>query len=769
MAIDFTNHNCYCRILVSALFILLPRVVPAQQHPGYSPVAGTVIDAITREPLPGASVQIMGTNLGTQTNTNGRFIIQNVSFGEYSIRASYIGYSPVIKTDLIVGAGRPPDVEFALQPSPVEGQTVIVTPEYFPRTGETPVSTQSQSAEEIRRLPGGFEDVVRAVSILPGVGQALPGRNDLIVRGGAPSENLYLVDNLEVPNINHFGTQGFAGGPLSFINLDFVRGTSFSTGGFGARYGNRLSSVLELNLRGGRTDCPGGKATISSSQFGLNLEGPIRNSGSYIVSARRSYLDLVFKAAGFSFVPEYWDFLGRADYRLDHANSIKILGIGALDRTRFFNDTPDKRFDNSRILGSNQNQVIWDVNWEHLFRKGYATAAFGQTYTEFRYRQDDSLSNPLFRNTSEESELSLRGDLVWQAGRRTIISTGILGRLAMITADMFAAPFVNSFGQTVVIDFARDTTAVKGSGYVQLAQNLGRLGLTGGVRFDYFSMIDQDAAISPRLAVRYAVTPRANLNAAVGRYCQPPSYIWLLANPENGRLKFVGAGQYIIGLDYLPQPDTRVNLEFYVKNYFDYPASTRQPYLVLANTGAGYGGLDEGFVSFGIDPLVSGGAGRSRGVELSVQKKLSAIPCYGILAVSYGEARFRGIDGIMRPGTYDQRWIANVGGGYIFNERWELSSKFRFASGSPFTPYNADGTQSPSAYNSVRYPANHSLDLRLDRRWNFASWTMITYLDLQNVYNHESHRAPRFNPRTQRVEQNDSIGILPAIGISAEF
>jgi hypothetical protein len=345
----------------------------------------------------------------------------------------------------------------------------------------------------------------------------------------------------------------------------------------------------------------------------------------------------------------------------------------------------------------------------------------------------------------------------------------VQGRLAAVKADLFAASFVNSFGQSVAVDVSRDTTAIKSSGYVQLTQGLNRLSLTGGLRFDHFNLIKDNFAASPRLSASYALTPTLNLNTAAGRYYQSPSYIWLLANPENGQLKFVGANQYIIGVDHVLWPDTRMSVEFYLKDYFDYPASTRQPYLVLANTGAGYGGRDEGFISFGIDPLVSRGVGRSRGFELLVQKKLSGIPCYGILAVSYGETRFRGIDGVMRPGSYDQRWIANLGGGYIFNEKWELSTKFRFATGSPYTPYNADGTQSPSAYNSVRLPANHSLDLRIDRRWNFAGWTMITYLDLQNVYNHKPHPVPRFNTRTRKTEEDSAIGILPAIGISAEF
>jgi hypothetical protein len=189
----------------------------------------------------------------------------------------------------------------------------------------------------------------------------------------------------------------------------------------------------------------------------------------------------------------------------------------------------------------------------------------------------------------------------------------------------------------------------------------------------------------------------------------------------------------------------------------------------MANTGAGFGGADEGFASFGLDTLVSLGTGEAHGIEFLVQKKYSEVPCYGILSISYNESRFTALDDVSRPGSFDQRWILNLGGGYVFNERWEVSAKFRFATGRPYTPFNADGSQSGSLYNSVRVGNNHSLDVRVDRRWMYDSWTLIAYIDVQNVYNRKPDRVPRFDSRTGTAKADDSIGILPTVGISAEF
>ncbi|MEX0601856.1 MAG: TonB-dependent receptor, partial [Bacteroidota bacterium] len=348
-------------------------------------VTGRVYDSRTREPIPFANVVVVGTSLGGAADINGEFSILRIPLGSYALRASAVGFQPMIRTDVVLSPVRPVRLEFGLMETSIELGEVTVTGGFFQKQTDKPVSLQTQSYEEIRRLPGGLEDVVRAVSILPGVAQVQAGRNDLIVRGGAPSENLFVIDNIEVPNINHFRTQGASGGPLSFVNLDFVQETSFSTGGFGVRYGDKLSSVLTIDLKEGRNDRFGGKGTISASQFGLNLEGPVDGSGSYLFSARRSYLDFIFKAAGFGFVPEYWDFLGKVSYAPGRNDQISVIGLAAIDNVRLFNDTADKRFTNSRILYSSQNQVVGGISWRRLFGGGFGTVTFGQVFVDYDF------------------------------------------------------------------------------------------------------------------------------------------------------------------------------------------------------------------------------------------------------------------------------------------------------------------------------------------------------------------------------------------------
>lgn len=773
MFIELKEKKVNIRIPL-ALFILLTGLIFPQPvaEQGKGRIVGSVVDFVTRQPLIGANVLIIGTTIGAATDINGNFRIENLDPNTYQLRASVIGYEPQTKTDVVVSPGRLTQIAFTLSAQIIEFEGVEVTGDFFRKDPFEVNSIRSFSFEEIRRSPGGFEDVVRALSVLPGVAQADAGRNDLIVRGGAPSENLYLVDGIEVPNINHFGTQGATGGPLSFINLDFVRETSFSTGGFSSLYGDKLSSVLTIDLRNGRNDRLGGKATISASQFGLNVEGPLLNeNSSFIVSARRSYLDFIFKAAGFSFVPEYYDLLTKTDFRLDNRNSLSFIFIGAFGNVKFFNNDEEQRFDNARILGTDQIQYVTGISYRRLINKGFFDISLSRNFTDFDSRQRDLNLNPIFTNQSREEENNLRADLVYQISNKSELNFGATAKLVEFDSDILFPTFITSFGDSLpVTSLNKSENFLKLGSYVNFNfRPLNRLTTNLGLRLDYFDAINTKTYLSPRFSTSYRLTEITNLNFSTGVYYQSPSYIWLIADERNRDLKKVKVDQYVLGFDHRLNEDALLKVEGFYKDYKNYPTSLIRPYLVLANTGAGFAGSDDNYSAFGLEPLVSEGFGNARGVELSVQKKLSRTPYYGILSLTYSEAEFTALDGIKRPGSYDQNWIFNLSGGYKIDKHWEISTKFRFASGKPYTPFNSDGTQNIADYNTRRLKSLHSLDLRVDRRWFFSGWTLITYLDIQNVYNRNNLSAIRWDPREQRVDESSSIGILPSIGISAEF
>ncbi len=754
--------------IILTILVLLNGVILAQR----GSITGRVLDKITQEPLPGVNIKLLGTEFGAATDINGNFVIDKLNVGTYSVQASYIGYESEVKTDVIVTNAKPAYIKFELKESVIELQSVTVKAGYFNIVPTEVNGLSMLNYEELRRSPGGFEDVVRALSVLPGVAQAAAGRNDLVVRGGAPSENLFIVDGFVIPNINHFGTQGATGGPLSFINLDYVNEISFSAGGFSAAYGDKLSSVLNIELKDGRKDRVGGKALVSATQFGFNLEGPVYGSSDFIFSVRRSYLDFIFNAAGFGFVPEYYDVLAKYSNNLSKNEKISFLFIGAFDRVKFNNDTRENLISNSRVLASNQNQYLTGISYRKLFGSGYYTISLSRNFVDYDTFQKDTLLNPIFLNKSVEAENELKVEALHKVKGKAELSAGVSAKLIRARYDiLFPKNFITTYGDILPVNsISQSKNYQKYGAYLQYSNvwfNSLRFNL--GVRGDYFSEIETKFYASPRLSLSYPISDNTNISFATGIYYQFPSYIWLVGDVNNKKLKAIKVNQYVLGIEHLLRSDIRVKVEGFYKDYRNYPTSVLRPYLVLANTGAGFAGSDDNFASFGLEPLLSAGKGRSRGVEFSVQKKASDVPHYALLSFTYSKTDYTSLNGKTAPGAYDQRFILNLSAGYVFNEHYQVGVKFRLSSGSPYTPFESNGTQLLSNYFKNNFPVNHSLDIRVERRWNFEQMALITYLDVQNIYNRKNQTSIRWDYEKNKVKEESSIGILPSIGISLEF
>ncbi len=379
--------------------------------------------------------------------------------------------------------------------------------------------------------------------------------------------------------------------------------------------------------------------------------------------------------------------------------------------------------------------------------------------------------NPIFLNKSREGENELKGDLIYKLSTSSELNVGVSAKLIKFSADIKLANFLTTFGEKLnITSLNTQRNFTKFGLYTQYSNTMyERLRINIGVREDYFSEINTSFYISPRFSIAYMFSDLANINFSAGIYHQSPSYIWLVADESNKNLKTVQVNQFVLGYERRLYDDIRMKLEGFYKDYKNYPASVLRPYLVLANTGAGFGGGDENFASFGLEKLSSAGSGEVYGVEFSLQKKSSDTPFYGIFSLTWSESYFTALDGIKRVGSFDQNWIVNLTGGYIFNKKWEASIRFRLATGNPYTPFNSNGAQSVANYNSERFKAVHSLDLRVDRRWDFDSWSLITYFDIQNIYNNKNTNTIRWDYRKGQIDNQSSIGILPSIGVSLEF
>lgn len=640
---------------------------------------------------------------------------------------------------------------------------------YFVKKLETVTSTQTLNSEDIRRMPGAQEDVIRATALLPGVGVTSAGRNDLVVRGGAPFENLFVVDNIEVPNINHFGSQGSSGGPLSIVNIDFVKNVSFSAGAFGARYGDKVSSISNITLRNGNEEQWGGKVVLSATGFGVNAEGPLDGKGSIWVSARRSYLDFIFKAAGFSFIPEYWDFQTKANYKLSENNTLTFLTIVALDGVSLNNSNVDNKFANSMFSVSNQNQYFSGLTWKHLFMDGFFTCTLSETWTQYKTFQNDSNLVKIFQNDSKEAETIFKTDVDYMISPHTEITFGNQVKWATsLEYNVLIPGYLRKDNFGVPRQLAVDTSlsAYKNATYAALTMGIGQHKFTLGGRMDYNNFLSENLVFSPRLSFVYQLNEVSAFVFSTGRYYQSPSYIWLIGS-EHQDLRNIRTDQIVIGYDHTPREDVKVQVEVFYKVYDNYPARVYRPNAVLAPSGFDDLSSD---IPFGLEPLASKAKGFSRGFEVFIQKKLSEIPVYGLFSMSISESKFTSLEGGERFGPFDARFIGNIALGWRPTDQWEIAFKFRASTGNPTTPYDSLGNKIYTEYNQgERLPFFHALDLRVDKRWTIYNLSLITYIDIQNVYGRKNVSGTRWNPRTKSVENMSSIGILPSIGVSVEF
>jgi outer membrane receptor for ferrienterochelin and colicin len=774
----------------SIIILLLMVIILNLQAQNTGSIHGMVQDVQTKEALAGVNVLVLDSNRGASTDLQGKFKIENLSPGSYRLEFIYVGYVNQKITDIIVSANKPAIIDVALQEQAIEGETITVTAGYFVEETMPQPSMIGLSREEIRRFPGGFEDVVRTVSTLPGVAvNTIGGRNDILVRGGGPSENLYVVNNIEVPNINHFATQGNSSGSLSFINLDLVENITFSTGGFSARYGDKMSSTLSLNLARARDDRLGGKLLISATQFGINLEGPLGGQGDFIFSARQSYLDLIFKAAGLPFVPVYTDLNFILHYDISSKDKLFLLGLAAIDRVDRNQSSEENRITNAGIMDNTQDQYISGINYRRLYNDGYMDFTLNGISYKFDFSQSDKFENEYFSNDSKESEVGFKVQRFWSINKRFDVLTGISSKFISVENQTTFADTIfdrsgnqispQELGLTQKIGF--NQSASKYAAYIELDWSLNSaLTLNLGLRSDYYTFLNNPLYVAPRFTMRYKINERISTKLSTGIYYQSPSTVWIV-NEINKNLDALRNIMTILGFDYLIQEDLRMSLETYYKNYSALPTGSLagvNDYIIITNTGIGYGGQEDDFQSFGYFPMVSGAKGYAYGFEWLLQKKYSRVPCYGQVSLTYTKSTYTAGNQQKYPGQYDQRIILNISGGYKFNNKWEVSSKFRLFSGIPYTPVyrpsenplqQGDIQNLPQEYLSQRLDTQGIWDVRIDRYFNFKSWRLVVFLDIQDVLNTKMQSRPRYDFWEDTVIERSNIGVLPSIGISAEL
>jgi len=773
-----TGSDLVRRILLALLMSLIAAPVSAQT----AVLRGRVLDVADLRPIQSATVTIVGSGAQSLTDGTGSFVISGVPPGVVSVRVDVLGYESMLESDVTLRTSRSTYVEFRLERRALELEGIVVGAPAFRVRDASPVSTQLLSNAELRRTPGGLQDVSRTLLSLPGVLGGVDNRNDLLVRGGGPGENAYYLDGIRIPQINHFATQGASGGALGLVNVDFIRETEFFAGAFPVRFGDALSSVLSIDNRPGSPEGVRGDFTLGATEAALTLDGPAGEDSNWLFSVRRSYLQFLFEALGLPIRPDYWDAQFRFESQLSARDRVLVVGIGALDNFDIVPPAAGDDFENfeiaSRVIDNDQASFTAGASWRRLIEGGYLTTTVSQSRSHFSFEDPGDDGITVLANDSEEldTRLTFQGDFEPRSG--VSLTVGADASRAAVEASVFqrAVP-----GGTLSDDLAwdEDVALYKLSVFAQGTVDVGsRTKLTGGVRADEVTALDQGFELSPRASLLVDLGGGVTAQAGGGLYHQAPSLLALSVKdegaPVNLGLRQQRNVQFASGLAWTVNPGLRLSAEVFWKKYSRVPLLVSDPRVSVSNLGGDYG-----FV--GAEPLTDGGTGRARGLEVFAQQKLlGSVYFLGAYTLSWSE--FAGVDGRLRPSAWDRRHAVDLTGGYRAGA-WEFGSKLRVLSGLATTPWDLAASEQSYAVTGrgvpdwarigdVRTSGYARLDVRAERRLNFTSWNAVLFLDVQNVLNRENAvgfaytEDPSFPDRIRPI---DGSGLLPTFGFSIEF
>jgi hypothetical protein len=649
---------------------------------------------------------------------------------------------------------------------------MVVEAGFFSKPEEKKASTISYTTEEIRRAPGSAGDVSRILMVLPSVSKINDQVNSLIVRGGNPAENAFYIDDIEIPNINHFPLQGSSGGPIGLINVDFVEDMTFSAGGFSSAYGDRLSSVMELKFRDGNRDEFDGQLDMNFAGFGAAVEGPLGGSlGSWLFSARRSYLDLIVDAIGIGIAPRYSDYQGKVSLDLSPSHQLTVLGILGDDFVEF--DAEQAEEDDNIAYGRYDGiEYAAGAGWQYTWgARGYSTTTLSTLGTRARSNWFETSTNEILTDeTAWERAVQVRNRNHIRFNQHHRLEFGADVKYHFNDYDVFVTDYTNSIGDSVPsISIDRDISTTVSGVYASHEWRMAKqLTATLGLRLDHFDYSDR-LHLSPRLSLAYEMNERTRLIGSSGIYYQHLPLSLMAQHEDNRDLDDPISIHYIVGAHHLLSDNTRFTLEGYYKDYDRFPLDPLEPQLFIADE------MVYRFFFGNHEQLVDNGRARAYGVEFTLRKKLVE-GLYGLLSGAYSRSEYRGLDGVWRDRVFDNRMLVSFEGGYKPNRNWEFSARWIYAGGAPYTPLDIDASQAINRsvldrfrVNEERYPDYHSLNLRVDRRFHFSGSNLIAFLSVWNAYDRRNVSTYYWNEVEQRPDTLHQWSMIPLIGLEFEF
>jgi hypothetical protein len=759
-------------------------------------IKGTVSDVANGLPLPGATVAIVGSNplIGTVTDANGRFKLANVAIGRVSLRISMIGYAAKTLPEILVSSGKMTDLSIALQEELVTAGEVVITAEQKNKNiaidDFTTVSARTFSPEETQRFAGALNDPSRMVSVFPGVVSNPDGANDIIIRGNSPRGLLWRMEGLEMPNPNHFSTEGASGGAISMLNPNILRSSDFLTGAFPAQYGNAASGVFDLGIRKGNADKREYVAQIGVLGIEAQAEGPFKKGGeaSYVANYRYSSLDLLSKTGlelgGTDAIPRFQD--GAFKINLPTKNGVwSIFGLGGYNAvSQTIKDDQEK--DRAKSKGSSAMYFTGIKNISQLsdkqsieFSVGYSGISNRNTESANPYNADSALFKT-FDSKNGQSFLRYSTTLLGKVNAANNYRAGVI-----ITQLGF-----NINQSSYDYDTRRYSTNYKKSGVTQMYQAFAgwqnrpseKVTINGGVHYTHFALNNQHI-VEPRLGVSWQVNPRHTLTFANGMHNRADAVSVYFSeitgangnvSTPNKNLKIQRNIHSVIGHQVAIAEGLNLKTEAYFQYIYDAATGT--------DTNNYYSLMNEVDL-YNVKALENKGKGRNYGIDINLDRNFGN-GFYMMISQSLFRSEYKNPGFSWRASRYDSRFVSNL----VAGKEWKLKNKGTkqrtlvanikalYMGGVVYTPLDRAASAASDnsvydykAYNSKRAPNIVRIDFSIGIRKNRERSTHTLKLDIINVLNELAVVGEFYDVYNNKVAKPTGIPFLPNLLYRIEF
>lgn len=756
-------------------------------------IRGSVVDAVTGFPLPGAHIILLGSEplQAATTDLNGLFLLENVPFGRQSIQVSYVGYKSRIFNNLTVSSGRQTAIEVMLEEASFELGEVAVVADIHKENALNEmalVSARAFSVEETERYAGSLGDPARMVANFAGVITQNDSRNDIIIRGNSPIGVQWRIEGIEVPNPNHFGAQGTTGGPVSMVNNNLLTNSDFLTGAFPVEYGNATAGVFDLNLRSGNTNKTEFIGQIGFNGFELGAEGPafaLKNGqkASYLANFRYSTLEMMdnlgFDAGTGTAVPEYKDFTFLADLPGTDTGRFKLFSLWGTSMIRLGRDLSDTSANQYNLRGTatdfGSDLAVVGTSHTYFFDPNTrikSTLSWQQfsSHTVFDSLRNDAFI-PVYRGDHTERKSAFSTQLRRKLSAKADFMIGMV-------ADRYHVDLRDSLNSR---EHGKFITLTDASGslmlyraYGQWQQKIGkRFTANAGLHLQYVGM-NNEFSPEPRLGMNWQATERSAFTAGFGIHSQlqpkevyfmqtylPDSDAYILTNEE---VKMTRSNHYVLGYQFLVNNNFRIKTETYYQQLYRVPVSNTFPEFSMLNAG-------DFFAIPKVDSLVNEGKGRNIGLELTLERFLNK-GWYMLFTASVFDSKYMGYDGVWRNTAFNGNYVFNMLGGYEFrigqNSTLTFDLKTVLAGGKRFVPVDfeaslADGEEVRDWSRSFesRFDEYFRTDLRIGFKVNHRRFSQEWAIDLQNFTGYKSIFMESYDPIENEVYQIYQQGFMP--------